>query len=40
VADTNDATFFGCLTADQRRDLMHLMRKIVRARGLTQVPVD
>ena len=40
VADANDATFFGCLTADQRRDLMHLMRKIVRARGLTQVPVD
>lgn len=40
LADDNDARFFGCLTPDQRRSLMHLMRKIVDAHELSQARVD
>ena len=40
LADSNDGEFFGALTADERRRLDQLLRKIVRDRELTSVPVD
>lgn len=40
LADSNDGEFFGALTADERRRLDQLLRKIVRERELTSVPVD
>ena len=38
-ADANDARFFGHLPARQRRELMALLREMVRLHGLEQVPV-
>jgi DNA-binding MarR family transcriptional regulator len=38
-ADANDERFFGHLSATQRRDLMALLREIVRLHQLDQVPV-
>lgn len=38
LADQNDEEFFGGLTAAERRTLMELMKKIVRAHGLKEVP--
>lgn len=40
LADSNDAAFFGMLTTDERRRLARLLRKIVRERELTNVPID
>jgi DNA-binding MarR family transcriptional regulator len=40
LADANDGAFFGHLTAHQRRELMLLMQKLVRALDLTHVPLD
>ena len=38
-ADANDQRFFGHLSATQRRQLMALLREMVRLHGLEQVPV-
>lgn len=40
LADRNDAEFFGALTADERGQLEHLLRKLVSTHGLTNVPAD
>lgn len=40
LADSNDAAFFGMLTTDERLRLARLLRKIVRERELTNVPID
>ena len=40
LADTNDAAFFGVLTASERRELERLLKAIVAARGLTAMPLD
>jgi DNA-binding MarR family transcriptional regulator len=40
LADKNDEEFFGALTSDERRRLAQLLRKIVKERDLTNVPVD
>jgi DNA-binding MarR family transcriptional regulator len=40
LADENDEEFFGALASDERRRLEQLLRKIVKARELTDVPVD
>lgn len=40
LADANDAEFFGALTADERRSLARLLRKIAQDRGLKNIPVD
>ena len=38
LADQNDEEFFGGLSTAQRKTLMNLMKRIVRARGLKEVP--
>ena len=38
-ADANDDRFFGHLSATRRRDLMALLREVVRLHQLDQVPV-
>jgi DNA-binding MarR family transcriptional regulator len=40
LADANDTEFFGPLTADERATLERILRKIVRQRGIEDVPVD
>lgn len=40
LADENDEEFFGALASDERQRLEQLLRKIVKARELTDVPVD
>jgi len=40
LADENDEEFFGALASNERRRLELLLRKIVRERELTRVPVD
>ena len=40
LADKNDEEFFGTLTPDERRQLAQLLRRIVKDRELTNVPVD
>lgn len=40
LADENDREFFGALAADERRRLSQLLRKIVKERALTNIPVD
>lgn len=40
IADANDASLFGVLTADERRRLEGLLRKIAVAHELKNVPVD
>lgn len=40
LADENDQEFFGALTADERLRLSQLLQKIVKARELTNIPVD
>ncbi|ORE90483.1 MarR family transcriptional regulator [Aurantimonas sp. 22II-16-19i] len=40
LADDNDAAFFGALAPDERQQLEALLRKIVRDRALTGVPID
>lgn len=40
IADANDASFFGALTADERSCLEKLLRKIALARELTNLPID
>ena len=40
LADANDAAFFQALTADERRQLDQLLRRIAQQRQLTTIPVD
>ena len=40
LADDNDAAFFQALTADERRQLDQLLRRIAQQRQLTTIPVD
>jgi DNA-binding MarR family transcriptional regulator len=40
LADENDEVFFGALASDERRRLEQILRKIVKERELTSVPVD
>ncbi len=40
LADDNDREFFGVLSADERAQLEHILRKIVRTREIESVPVD
>jgi len=40
LADQNDEEFFGDLGAAERETLMKLMERIVRTRGLKEVPTD
>jgi DNA-binding MarR family transcriptional regulator len=40
LADANDASLFGVLTADERRRLETLLRKIAVAHELANVPID
>jgi len=38
LADANDLEFFGALTAPQRKTLLDLLKKIVRAHDLKEIP--
>lgn len=38
-ADTNDGTFFNCLTEDEKIRLGEIMKKIVQENGLSKIPV-
>lgn len=40
LADRNDAGFFDALTAEERRQLEQLLRKLVAKHGLTNIPTD
>lgn len=40
IADENDAMFFGALTERERSALVQTLRRLVKAHGLSQVPVD
>lgn len=40
LADRNDAEYFSPLTRDERRTLMTLLQKLVRAHNLTRIPTD
>jgi len=40
LADRNDAEYFSPLTRDERRGLLRLLQKLVRAHNLTRVPID
>lgn len=40
LADANDAEFFACLNARERAQLVRLMKRIVRERGLKQAPTE
>lgn len=40
LADKNDAEFFATITADERQRLEKILRKIVRNRELTNIPID
>ncbi|MBX9455128.1 MAG: MarR family transcriptional regulator [Rhizobium sp.] len=40
LADANDLAFFGGLTAGERQQLEHLLRKIASERSLIDMPVD
>lgn len=40
LADANDASFFGALSADEQRRLARLLRKLALAHALTSAPID
>jgi DNA-binding MarR family transcriptional regulator len=40
IADENDAAFFDLLTASDRGNLIRILERIVRLRGLKDVPTD
>lgn len=40
LADANDASFFDCLSSDERRQLERALQKIVDANGLRTMPVS
>lgn len=40
MADENDALFFGSLTAMERKQLLAILKKLVKINQLSQLPVD
>jgi DNA-binding MarR family transcriptional regulator len=40
LADGNDAAFFAALAPPERQQLEQILRKIVRERALTDIPID
>jgi len=40
LADQNDAEFFGCLTADERKSLELLLLKLVERNQITEIPTE
>lgn len=40
LADMNDASYFGVLTPEERRELDRILRALAERRGLRTVPVD
>ena len=40
LADQNDAEFFGCLKADERKTLERLLLKLVKRNQITGIPTD
>lgn len=40
IADENDAAFFDLLTASDRENLNRILRRVIKLRGLKDVPAD